>query len=130
MTLMECCKPFNSLMLCSAKVNRLACVTSKRWLCCIARLYSKSSTASTMTVNRDAWLPYFRVRRLNAWRSVRRGTAGRVGSGGWFILLPSPTCRFYRAQREKQAEHGKQHKIGHVLCFDDALGKIFLVLGK
>src|SRR5215813_2982550 len=88
------------------------------------------TTASTMTVNSDAWLPYFRVRQLNAWRSVRRGAAGGVCSGGCCILLSSPTCRFYRAQCEKQAEHGKQHKIGHVLCFDDAFGEIFMVLGE
>src|SRR5919108_831598 len=88
------------------------------------------TTASTMTVNSDAWLPYFSVRQLNAWRSVRRGAAGGVCSGGCCILLSSPTCRFYRAQCEKQAEHGKQHKIRHVLRFDDALSKIFMVLGE
>src|SRR6266851_8020396 len=88
------------------------------------------TTASTMTVNSDAWLPYFKVRQLNAWRSVRRGAACGVCSGGCCILLSSPTCRFYRAQCEKQAEHGKQHKISHVLRFDDALGKIFMVLGE
>src|SRR5262249_1740226 len=85
-----------------------------------------------MTVKSEAWLPYFRVRRLNAWRSVRRGAAGRVGSGsgGRSILLPSPTCRLYRPQSEKQAKRSKEHKIGHVLRFDHALGKVLLVLGK
>src|SRR5919202_4031441 len=119
MILIGYCRPCSSLTLCSASVKRFACVTSKRRLCCTARLYSMHTTASTMTVNRDAWLPYFRVRQLNAWRSVRRGAAGGVCSGGCCILLSSPTCRFYRAQCEKQAEHGKQHEIRHVLRFDD-----------
>src|SRR5215510_684704 len=83
-----------------------------------------------MTVKSEAWLPCFRVRRLNACRSVRRGAAGRVCSGRWSILLPSPTCRFYRAQSEKQAKHRKEYKVDHILRFDDALGKVLLVPGK
>src|SRR5712691_5135583 len=96
----------------------------------MARLYSKTTTASTMTVKSEAWLPYFRVRKLNACRNVRRGTAGGVCSGGRSILLPSPTCRFYRTQSEKQAKHRKEHKVDHILRFDDALGKVLLVPGK
>src|SRR5262245_9602316 len=83
-----------------------------------------------MTVKSEAWLPCFKVRRLNACRNVRRGAAGRVCSGRWSILLPSPTGRFYRTQSEKQAKHRKEHKVDHILRFDDALGKVLLVPSK